>query len=125
MTKKVLYITYDGLTDPLGQSQVLPYVAGLAANFEFTILSFEKPARYKAEAAKIQAICDRNNINWVPLKFTSSPPIFAKTKDLLNLQSKVIDLHKKHNFDIVHCRSYVSAGAGLFLKKKIQRKISV
>ncbi len=26
----ILYISYDGMTDPLGQSQVLPYLKGLA-----------------------------------------------------------------------------------------------
>jgi len=28
MNKRVLYLSYDGLTDPLGQSQILPYVKG-------------------------------------------------------------------------------------------------
>ena len=26
--KQVLYLSYDGMTDPLGQSQVLPYIIG-------------------------------------------------------------------------------------------------
>ena len=44
--KKVLYITYDGMTDPLGQSQVLPYLVGLSEKgYKFTILSFEKKER--------------------------------------------------------------------------------
>ena len=28
--KSVLYITYDGLSDPLGQSQILPYLLGIS-----------------------------------------------------------------------------------------------
>ena len=41
--KRVLYISYDGLTDPLGQSQILPYLQHLAKeSYQFTILSFEK-----------------------------------------------------------------------------------
>ena len=44
--KKVLFIAYDGLTDPLGQSQIIPYLAGLSkANYQFTILSVEKKQR--------------------------------------------------------------------------------
>ncbi len=27
---KVLYLSYDGMTDPLGQSQVIPYLVGLS-----------------------------------------------------------------------------------------------
>src|SRR4051794_20204501 len=42
----VLYITYDGLTDPLGRSQVLPYLTGLAERgHRITVLSCEKPER--------------------------------------------------------------------------------
>jgi len=26
--KRILYLSYDGLTDPLGQSQILPYLEG-------------------------------------------------------------------------------------------------
>ena len=50
VNKKVLYITYDGLTDPLGQSQILPYLKGLAKHgYQFTILSFEKKDRFQKE----------------------------------------------------------------------------
>lgn len=41
---QALYITYTGLLDPLGQSQVLQYVLGLAPKHKMTVLSFEKPA---------------------------------------------------------------------------------
>ena len=45
---KVLYITYDGLTDPLGASQVLPYLSGMAdAGIKFTVISFEKKEKIK------------------------------------------------------------------------------
>ena len=46
--KNVLYISYDGMTDPLGQSQVLPYISGLNKHgITFHLISFEKPARFK------------------------------------------------------------------------------
>ena len=40
----VVYLSYDGLSDPLGQSQIIPYVLGLSKkhHFNFTIFSFEK-----------------------------------------------------------------------------------
>ena len=44
---KILYITYDGLLDPLGSSQILPYIYGIK---EFSdsifIISFEKSEKY-------------------------------------------------------------------------------
>ena len=42
----VLFISYDGMTDPLGGSQVIPYLRGLAAHgHSITIVSAEKPER--------------------------------------------------------------------------------
>ena len=39
---KTLYLSYDGLTDPLGQSQVLPYIMGLGdKGFRFAIITFK------------------------------------------------------------------------------------
>ena len=44
MDARVLYISYDGLLDPLGQSQVVPYVRELARRgVALTVISFEKP----------------------------------------------------------------------------------
>ena len=41
--KKILYLSYDGVLEPLGSSQVLNYVLGLAKNYNFILYSFEKP----------------------------------------------------------------------------------
>ena len=47
--KKILFISYDGMTDVLGQSQVIPYLAGLTKmGYTFTILSCDKPDKYLA-----------------------------------------------------------------------------
>ena len=68
--KKVLYISYDGMTDPLGQSQVLPYLVALSKQgYQFTILSFEKPARYQKEKDIITQITEAAGITWVPQMF--------------------------------------------------------
>ena len=59
----VLYISYDGMTDPLGQSQVLPYLSGLSKEgFKFHLISFEKEEKFKNHREHIQAICDRDGI---------------------------------------------------------------
>ena len=41
--KKCLYVTYDGLLDPLGQSQILPYIENLSENgYKLFVMSYEK-----------------------------------------------------------------------------------
>jgi glycosyltransferase involved in cell wall biosynthesis len=119
VSKKILYITYDGLTDPLGQSQILPYLTGLSKHgFRFTILSFEKKDRLRKEKQLVEQITGAANIEWVPLPFTSKPPLLSKFYDALQMRRKATELHKRRGFDMVHCRSYIAADVGLHLKKK-------
>lgn len=119
MLKKVLYISYDGMTDPLGQSQVLPYLSGLSKKgYEFTLLSFEKKDRYHSSALIIEKLCSENNIRWEPQFFTSRPPLLSKVYDSYKMKKKVQELHNRYHFDFLHCRSYVAASAGLQLLKK-------
>lgn len=120
----VLYLTYDGLTDPLGQSQVLPYLEGLTKHgYSFTVLSFEKSEKLAKEGALIRQITEKANINWVPLSFTSKPPVLSKMYDRYRMWKTALALHKKNQFQLVHCRSYVSAEVGLRLKKKFGVKM--
>jgi glycosyltransferase involved in cell wall biosynthesis len=117
--KQILYITYDGLTDPLGQSQILPYLKGLSAQgYRFTILSFEKKDRFAREEGLIRELTAAAGIRWVPLTFTSRPPLLSKFYDAVRMQRKAVSLHRATPFDMVHCRSYIAADVGLYLKKR-------
>lgn len=114
----VLYISYDGMTDPLGQSQVLPYVIGLSQKgYRFTILSFEKDIAFKKNKSNIQALCDEHKIAWIPLKYTKKPPVLSTLWDIMQMRRKAKWLYKTQPFSIVHCRSYIASLAGLELKR--------
>lgn len=114
----VLFISYDGMTDPLGQSQVLPYLAGLAAlGYKITLLSCEKTERWHNKDV-IQAICTKHHINWQPVMYTRKPPIVSTIKDVKKLKKTAAALHKEISFNIVHCRSYISSLVGQWMKQK-------
>lgn len=114
----ILYISYDGMTDPLGQSQVLPYLAGLSAmGFKITLLSCEKSERWHLKET-VQAICTKHHINWQPIMYTRKPPVFSTIKDVKKMKRTAAALHDKIAFHIVHCRSYVASLVGLWMKKK-------
>ena len=49
--KPLLYLAYDGMLEPLGQSQVLAYLERLAAERPIHLLSFEKAEDWRDEAA--------------------------------------------------------------------------
>lgn len=121
--KKVLFISYDGLTDPLGQSQILPYICGLSASYKFTVLSCEKRERFEQNRSIITKICQEYHIDWQYTFFRTSPPVIAKYLDLFELKNAAEKLFKRERFDLIHCRSYISMEIGLFLKKKYGAKL--
>jgi glycosyltransferase involved in cell wall biosynthesis len=103
----------------LGQSQILPYLIGLSKQgYEFTILSFEKKDRFRIGKDNISELVATANISWNPLSFSTRPPVLAKIYDLWQMKQTAVRLHRENKFDLIHCRSYVAAQAGMKLKKK-------
>tara|TARA_Y100000385_G_scaffold69080_1_gene69157 strand:+ start:454 stop:1665 length:1212 start_codon:yes stop_codon:yes gene_type:complete len=117
--KHIIYLTYDGITDPLGQSQILPYLCGLTfnENYKITIISFEKPSNYIESKNLILSITKKNNIRWIPLKYSKRPPILSTIWDLYQL-NKVIKQLIKEGIHLIHCRSYITSLIALKIKKK-------
>lgn len=107
------------MTDPLGQSQVIPYLIGLSnAGYQITILSFEKKERFFKGETTITDLLRANNIRWEPINYTKKPPVLSTLIDLSKMKRETMKLHSIHHFDIVHCRSYISSLAGLYIKRK-------
>jgi glycosyltransferase involved in cell wall biosynthesis len=115
----ILYLSYDGLTDPLGQSQILPYLCGLSRKgYSITIISAEKKENFKLRHKLIKTIVQDQAIAWHPQFYTKKPPVLSTLWDINQMQSLAFKLHKQHHFTIVHCRSYITALVGLQLKRK-------
>jgi glycosyltransferase involved in cell wall biosynthesis len=116
VVKRVLYISYDGMTDPLGQSQVIPYLRELTKQgYQFTLLSVEKKQRLKESGTALKQLLTEMGIEWETLLFTTQPPLLSKVYDQQQLNATAIRLHKEKKFDMIHCRSYVAAAAGIKL----------
>lgn len=116
--KKILFISYDGMTDPLGQSQVIPYLQGLS-NYGYSIflLSCEKKeARLHNEEA-IKKILLNAGIKWVPLTYTKKPPVFSTLLDIFKMKKAAKKIHRQYNLNMVHTRPGVPALVGLWMKK--------
>ncbi len=116
--REVLYLSHDGLTDALGQSQILPYLLGLARDYRITAITFEKPGRFQKSGAQCQKICDGGNVRWIPLRYHKFPPVMSTVYDLLILRSTVKRLISENRVAAIHCRSYPTALTGLWAKRK-------
>jgi hypothetical protein len=88
--KKILFISYDGMTDPLGQSQVIPYLQGLSKNgFQFYLLSCEKPEAFERNKEAVKKLLEGYSIEWHPLPYTkTSFTIYSKRYSLFKNESK-------------------------------------
>jgi glycosyltransferase involved in cell wall biosynthesis len=116
---RVLYLTYDGLTDPLGRSQVLPYLVELSRlGHQFAIVSCEKPALFAAGRGAVERICAEAEIAWHPLPYHKFPPILSTVWDLGAIARKAAELRRIAAFDLVHCRSFLAAIPGHAMKRK-------
>jgi glycosyltransferase involved in cell wall biosynthesis len=119
----VLFISYDGMTDPLGQSQVIPYLQGLVKKgYKIHLLSCEKQNNFKLHEKKIRTILLDSGIEWEPIFYTKYPPVLSTFWDVLKLKRKAFRLHVQESFDVVHCRSYIAALVGQVLKEKFKIK---
>ena len=117
--KPMLYITYDGMLEPLGQSQVLAYLEKLAADRPIHLLSFEKPEDWTDTTARtrVQARMDAASIHWHPHRYHKRPSALATAWDILVGIASGLWLVLRHRIGIVHARSYVPAVMALALKR--------
>ena len=107
------------MTDPLGQSQVLPYLKELSkSGYRFTIISFEKKSNFNRLQPLIQSICDQNKIHWIPLSYTKKPPVISTVYDLIRLRRKIKEVFHHQPPAIIHCRSYLTMMIAIAFKKK-------
>ena len=119
---KALFISFDGLTDPLGQSQVLPYLCGLSQlGHQIHILSLEKPSKFAESENKIRQIIHANNLKWTPLVYNDAG-LKSKFKNVKKIRQAALSIVQNENIELVHCRSYLSALVGEYLKRNKQIK---
>lgn len=121
MTQSVLYISYTGLMDPLGQSQVLQYVLALGrTGHRMTVLSFEKPEALadSARVAAMRAQCTEAGVDWRPRLWHNKPiGLLATLYDLVVGRRAAIAIAREVGAEVVHCRSYIASLMGLAVKR--------
>jgi len=108
---RVVYVTYDGALDPLGASQVVPYLEGLARRgVELTLLSFEKPARWDVREER-RALAQRLSsagIRWHPQRYHKRPRLPATLLDVARGAQVLARVARQGQAELVHCRGDVA-----------------
>jgi glycosyltransferase involved in cell wall biosynthesis len=126
--RQVLFISYNGMLDPLGQTQVLPYLRELAKKgVQFTLLSFEKPHAFEpAGVAKSEALRDElqtQGIDWHWLRYHQRPSLPATMYDVLAGYREARSLVKRKQIEMVHARGHIPATIAVWLKVWLDTKL--
>lgn len=118
MRSAVLYVSYDGMLEPLGQSQVLAYLKRLAVGRRIHLISFEKGADLSlvTEFDRIAADMAGCGIVWHPLRYHKHPSALATAWDIVIGTALGMWLVIRHRLQIVHARSYVPSVMALIIK---------
>lgn len=118
----VLYITQNGICDHIGQSQVAPYVLGLAAKgHSIHVLSAEKPGQ-DALVARYQALFDAAGVRWTRVPYRNSPKVIGPALTQWRLERAARRIVRAEGIRAVHCRSFPAALIGYRLKRRFGTK---
>jgi glycosyltransferase involved in cell wall biosynthesis len=112
--KRLLYLSVDGLLEPLGFSQVVRVIEGLAAKgWRYEVVSLEKradlakPERVRSVEQRLQAA----GIRWSRLEWNDAGGARAAANNLAALTRAALHQTRQHRVDALHARSYVAAAA--------------
>jgi glycosyltransferase involved in cell wall biosynthesis len=107
--KNITYIAYTGMSEPLGRSQVIPYINILGS---VHLVSFEKKRLSVQDKSIIRRNFKSNSIRWSAKKYHKSPRLVATFFDLISMLI-ILKKDRKMGVQYVHCRGYITAISAL------------
>ena len=108
---RVAYLSYDGALDPLGSTQVVPYLEGLSRRgVHFDLVTFEKASRLEdvERLASMSARLARAGVAWHPLRYHKKPRVPATLFDIFGGALRLRQLAHSSKFDVFHCRGEIT-----------------
>lgn len=116
------------MLDPLGQSQVIPYLKELSRfGVRFWLISFEREHAFvQAGIDKVKQLRDelaRLNIEWHVLRYHQKPSLAATAYDVtagIRLGGRLI---RQNRIQMIHARAQVPAVMALALKRRFGAKM--
>lgn len=108
----VLYLTHNGITDHIGQSQIAPYNLGLAARgYRIHIVSVEKPGRDELVERYRRRFAEAG-IRWSSVPYHNRPQVAAQFYDVVRMRALALGIARRERPRLVHARSWLPLGIG-------------
>jgi glycosyltransferase involved in cell wall biosynthesis len=117
----VLYVSYDGALEPLGESQIVSYVERLGHRFPLTLLTFEKPADLadRARVSQMETRLDAAGVRWVPLRYHKRPSLVSTIYDLARGTLVAARVARRAGVGVVHARGYAPSVVAAILQRRL------
>lgn len=117
--RATLYLTRNGLLEPLGQSQVFSYLRGLSQEHRITLITYEKDDDWAdtQRVAKLRAECDRLGIRWLPQRYRAQPKVIAPAMSMVRMVWLVAREVRRQRVRLIHARSYIPAAVALVVSR--------
>jgi glycosyltransferase involved in cell wall biosynthesis len=116
------------MLDPLGQSQVIPYLKELSKlGVKFWLISFERASSFTADgieaSRRLRDELSTYDIEWHVLRYHQKPSVPATAYDVMAGIRYGCRLVKKNKIEMVHARAHIPAVIALALKRRFGVKI--
>ncbi len=110
---ETLYLSRTGMLEPLGQSQVLSYLAGISVQYRITLISFERSADLadSDHVAQTERFCSQHGIRWIRRRYRRQPRWLAPAWNLVCLFALTLRETRRLRPSLIHARSYIPAAA--------------
>lgn len=116
-----LYVSYDGVLEPLGQSQIMKYVLGLSPIYRQVLITFEKAhdLKRREQVLKMEETLSAAGVRWIHLRYHKWPLIASTAWDVLVGVVVCLYVCRTVPVQVLHARGYVPALIAIFLKRVI------
>ncbi len=117
MKKKIGYLSYNGMMEPLGASQVLSYLYKIADTYEYHLITLEKQEDFD-DSSKLEALkkeLEEKGIVWYPLRYSNSK--LGKFFNFFRFTKAAKSVVKTQKLKYIHCRSYITAVSVFYIQK--------
>ena len=109
MGRRVLYLTLDGLLQPLGFSQVARIVMRLAkSGWQYRVISLEKPQdlERRQEVARVGRLLRDAGVEWRYLPYDWAQTSRAALQNMGALIGEAVQATRRGDFDLVHAWAF-------------------
>ncbi len=115
----IVYLTLDGLLEPLGRSQIVRFIERLAAlGFRYTVVSLEKEwdLAQQTEVAALRARLEALGIRWVFAPYAWGGGVARFARNWANVFALAAHATRRHPADLLHVRGHVPASIACVLQ---------